>query len=140
MMLFYDVFLCPKTTPVINTNRKVNLLATDIQQYMIEQGFVIDNPTKCAWEVAKNLKDGIIMVDELDDAIFCYREIIEEIPQKNEIIGGNLSQTMRDLFVEKGMCINDIRKMLDCKYVRVKNVIKKLPDWKEMEIKNKSGK
>lgn len=116
----------------INIERKINLLASDISSYIISNNLNQPNPHKCAWEAAKKLKDKVIMIDELDDFIVAYKEdaATHVVTNENKVALGNLSQTMRDLYIDKGMSINDIRKQMGCSYIRVKNVIKKLPEYK----------
>lgn len=128
---------------IINIDRKINLLALDIKAYMLENKIKPNatpvNIEKCAWVMAVCLKDGLLCVDELDEAIISYVEVIDDAPQRNGISQGNLSQAMREDFMERGLSINEIHHKMGCKYVRVKNVIKKIPNWKTIEEKNKKA-
>ncbi len=121
----------------VNIERKINLLASDIVKYITKNRLNQPNPAKCGWEAAKKLKDGIIMPDELDDFILTYVDDKDNqvATSENKVALGNLSQTMRDLYLIEGKSINEIKKQMGCSYIRVKNVIKKLPEYKARQAK-----
>ncbi len=114
------------TTKAKLHDKKINLLARDILQYMRDgDNAHIVNKEKCAWELAKKVKDRRLMLDDIDSAISSYIDEPEDmavIPSSD----GNLSETMRYLYMEKNMSVAEIAKTMDKSYTRVSNVIKKM--------------
>jgi len=110
---------------------------SEISVYITDYLEVINKKPKnlnfCVWELAKYIKNGgKVTADNISELIDKLEEDQENefANQNTEISEGNLSQTMRDLY-RSGHTISEIAKKLNKKYVRVKNVIKKLPEYKD---------
>jgi hypothetical protein len=114
---------------MFNKDLKIDLLANEVSQHLEQSGLEVSNLKKCAWEIAKKVKNG----DEVNDEVI--KQFVAEYtdaPENNaspETAPGNLSQTMRKMYAE-GKGITEIAKAMGCKYVRVKNVVKKMPEYK----------